>query len=137
MMMGFEFLPHTADIRIRVWGRDLEDLFLNALAGLAHVIGEEVARGSVVEPATVKIIAASATNLLVDFLNEVLYLSNVNKAVYGRAEFKKFSEIELEGILHGYKVDGFAEDVKAVTYHGAEIKVNDDGEWEVEIVFDI
>lgn len=133
-MKKFEFLPHTADLRMRVWGSTLEELFQNALAGLAYILGGEA---GLPKSSPVKVSADSPTNLLIDFLNEVLYLSNINKAVYDRVEFEKFSERELAGTLRGHGVAGFAEDVKAVTYYGAEINKNSTGEFEVEIVLDI
>ena len=133
----FEILPHTADLRMRVFGGSLEDLFQNALAALAHIMGDGVQRTREARPQRVQLEAETATNLLIDFLSEALYLANVEKAIYDQVEFTEFSERELVGTLRGYAVDGFAEDVKAVTYHGAEIKKRKDGKLEIEIVLDI
>ena len=76
-------------------------------------------------------------SLLVDFLNEVLYLSQVNKEVYNDIKFRKFTDKRLEGELTGNKIELFGEDIKAVTYHGLEIKKNKQGLWEVTVLFDI
>lgn len=68
-------------------------------------------------------------SLLVDFLSEVLYQSQINKAVYHDVNFLKFSDpstgsrqAELEAEILGDKVKSFDEDIKAVTYHELEIK---------------
>lgn len=135
--MKYEILPHTADLRIRIQGKTLEELFQNSLSGLNHVLSGDGPRGSPVKTEALEISASSATDLLIDFLNEVLYLSNVNKAVYDRVKFSKFSNAELAAALDGFNLDGFAEDVKAVTYHGAEIKKDNAGHFEVEILLDI
>ncbi len=136
-MTKFELLPHTADLRMKIWGSSLEELFQNALAGFAYIIGSSVERGQEVEPQQVIVETDSPTNLLIDFLNEVLYLSNVNKAVYEKLEIEKLIETQLQGVLKGYRVGGFAKDIKAVTYHGAKVKKKENGNLEVEIVFDI
>lgn len=75
--------------------------------------------------------------LLVDFLSEVLYLSNIHKAVYWKINFGSFSDTHLEGETFGREVEGFEEDIKAVTYHQLEIKQREDGYWEATVIFDI
>lgn len=135
--MEYEVLPHTADLRIRIQSKTLEELFQNALLGLNHVLASDRPRGSSVRAEFLEILSSSATGLLIDFLNEVLYLSNVHKAVYDRVRFSKFSDTELAARLDGFGLDGFAEDVKAVTYHGAQIKKDRQGYYEVEIILDI
>lgn len=122
---------------MRVHGRTLEDLFQNALVGFAAIVGKGIERGTAAVPQEARLEADSTANLLVEFLNEALYFMNVNKAVYDRAVFTEFSETALHGILRGQTVDGFAEDVKAVTYHGAEILGDATGNFIVELVFDV
>ncbi len=34
MLKDFEIIPHTADLKIRVYGKTREDLFTNALIGM-------------------------------------------------------------------------------------------------------
>jgi len=54
-------------------------------------------------------------------------LTQVNKEIYNKVKFTKFTDTELEAELSGQKVERFGEDIKAVTYHGLEIKQNKDG----------
>jgi len=65
------------------------------------------------------------------------YISQVNQEVYNDVKFSKFSDKELEGELIGNEVESFGEDIKAVTYHGLEIKRNKKGLWEGIVLFDI
>ena len=37
---GFEIVDHTADIGIRVWGKDLKTLFLSAAKGMCSLLFE-------------------------------------------------------------------------------------------------
>ena len=74
---------------------------------------------------------------MVDFLNEALYLIQVHKEIYNEIKFVKFSDNELKAELSGQKVERFGEDIKAVTYHGLEVKQDRDGDWQATILFDI
>jgi len=76
-------------------------------------------------------------SLLVDFLSEVLYLSEVNREVYQKIQFKKFTDKEIEGILSGKKLKRRGVIIKGVTYHDLDIKQRKDKIWEVTILFDI
>jgi len=136
MEKKFELLEHTADFRIRAMGSSKEELFKNALAGMASVQKKDVLnkKAAVSRPVFIESIDLNA--LLVDFLSEVLSLSDSNQEVYMVIEFKEFTDTVIDAELKGISVDRFDEDIKAVTYHGADIhKVGD--ELEVTIIFDI
>lgn len=138
--MPYEIIEHTADIKIRVWGSSLEDLFSEALLVMMKIVKAttRLPTGNlVVMEHKIKVEAPDRTALLVDFLSEVLALSQTNKEIYTEVKFNKFSGTELEAVLRGVKVDEFDEDIKAVTYHEAEVRQNEKGEWETSIVFDI
>jgi len=134
-MKKFKILPHTADLKIQAYGRTKEELFLNMLNGMSEgqkpeVLPEKIRR-------EIKINSPDLETLLVDFLSEALYLSQVNKEVYFQVKFKKFSENEIEGELIGQKVERFGEDIKAVTYHGLDIHQEKDEIWKAIVLFDI
>lgn len=143
-MRKFEILPHTADLRLKVEGDSLPELFLAAVEGMGKVIGGrswiKTNKDSVIKELVVKEInvsSADTTALLVDFLSEVLTASHENKAIFYKAEFKDFNISSLNANLFGQKVDEFDEDIKAVTYHEANIIKNAQGNYETTIVFDI
>ena len=134
--MKYEILEHKADLKIRAFGKTKEKLFLNILLGMAksqkpEIKGEE----KIIRQINVKSLDSPA--LLVDFLSEILYQSQINKEIYSGAKFKKFSDNELEAELFGEKVERFGEDIKAVTYHNLDIHQKEDGDWEVTVLFDI
>ena len=134
-MKKYEVLEHKGDLKIRVWAGDLKGLFLNCLIGMykaARYQGE----GKLLKR-KIKISSSELPSLLVDFLSEVLYLTEVYQEVYRKIEFKKFNEKNLEGILTGEKLKRMGVQIKAVTYHGLEIKQKKDGRWEAAVLFDI
>ena len=70
-----ETFEHTADLGLRVFGQDLPDLFETAAAGLFDVIvaNREDVRG--VEAETVSLAAETVADLLLAWLNELIFRS--------------------------------------------------------------
>lgn len=134
-MKKYKILSHPADVKVQAFGRVKEELFLNAMLGMMEVLKADKKDERIKRKIKVKSIDLNA--LLVDFLNEVLYLSQVNKEVYSNIKFSKFSNEELEAELTGNKVESFGEDIKAVTYHGLDIKKNKNGLYQATVLFDI
>jgi len=147
MKKDFEMLPHTADIKIRVYGKTLEEFFCNAVMGMFQAIGpkisgcktenERVICENLPERRHVQVESPDVEALLVDFLSEALYLSDINDEAYLWATMNSISETAVDAVLHGIKVEGFeVVEIKAVTYH--EMKVEKiGGVWQTSIVFDI
>ena len=131
----FEVLQHTADIRLHVTGHSSEELFADALRGLMRVVEPEGMTSEAVT-AEVRLDATDTTVLLVDFLNEALTRAHVRREVYDSVSFATLTDTEVAATLRGVRVGGFREDVKAVTYHEAEVEVRD-GVWSTTLVFDI
>lgn len=135
-MKKFEILPHKADLKIRAFGKDKKELFLNMLLGMTEGQKPKIKTTEKVKR-KIQVKSLDLPALLVDLLSEALYLSQVNKEVYSNANFKKFTNIEIEGELIGQKVERFGEDVKAVTYHNLDVHQEKDGTWQATVLFDI
>ena len=135
-MKKYEILEHKADLKIRAFGKEKSELFSNALLGMSESMKSEI-KGKEKTKHEIKIKSLDLPTLLVDFLSEVLYLSQTNKEVYFDIKFKKLTNTELEGKIIGQKVERFGEDIKAVTYHDLAIHQKKDGIWEATILFDI
>lgn len=147
MQKDFESLPHTADIKVRVYGKTLEEFFRHALIGMFQVIGPRIPGCKVVDERVVcdalpishevEVHAVDKESVLVDFLSEALYLSDVHNEAYLDAEIKEVDDVHINAVLHGVKVTGFeVVEIKAVTYHDLVVK-QVDGVWQADIVFDI
>ena len=154
-MKKYEILEHKADLKIRAFGKTKEELFLNMLLGMTNGLRPEIKnkksktklsfmkakvkkRTNSSSPIKkIKVKSLNSETLLVDFLSEVLYLIQVNREIYNDIKFKKCTNTEIEGKLLGQKVERFGEDIKAVTYHGLEIRRRKDGTREATVLFDI
>lgn len=136
--MPYEILPHTADTRLRVRGKTKEELFEEAAYALLKVMQPQVEnRHAVPAKRRVAVEAGNTTELLVDFLNRLLTSAQTNKETYLRICIHHLHDHNLEAELDAVKVEEFGEDVKAVTYHEAEVKHNNNGEWETLLILDI
>jgi len=137
MVLKYEILEHTADLKIRVFGKTKEELFKNALLAMAEELKPEIDFSMPTQKETIKIKSPDLGALLVDFLSEVLYLSQTKKEIYNDVKFSRFSDTELVGELRGAVAVSFGEDIKAVTYHNLEVKEVEKGKWEAVVLFDI
>ena len=131
----YRLVPHTADVRLFVSAPSLEELFRDAMRGMYAVMHAEPAGAPVRRHVTVDE-SADTTSLLVDFLNELLHRSHVGGEMFDEATFTRFEERSLDADLTGAGPATFEEDVKAVTYHEAEVRF-EGGEWTTMLVFDL
>jgi SHS2 domain-containing protein len=148
MVKDFEQIPHTADIEIRVFGATLAQLFEHAMIGMFQVIGPKVTGDCTITQGRlvcaqlpsiqdVDVSSFDRESLLVDFLSEAWYLSDVHNEAYLKADIHELTQTRIRATLYGVPVRGFdVVEIKAVTYHDLHItQVN--GVWQTNIVFDI
>lgn len=138
-MFKTEFLPHTADVRIRLEADTEEALFHAAAFALGELLKpgfcsrkKECSLHEVIELKSV-----NRTTLLVDFLSELLTLSYIRQAVFCELRVYQLSDNSISAKASGQPVEGFEEDIKAITYHEAHVQRNEQGRWETQIVVDI
>ena len=134
---GFELLEHTADIGIRARGAGLEEVFEHATEGLAEVMG--ALRPGTGEAVAVGVAADDPGGLLVDWLNEVLWLREVREAVVAGVRVERVGDGTASGVVvlatGGAPADGTF--VKAVTYHRLRVEPDPGGGWVAEVYLDV
>jgi SHS2 domain-containing protein len=143
----FEMVPHTADIKIRAFGHSMEELFKHALQGMfqsirphspsCHEQDGRVICKSLPAKHGIRLEAPDKEALLVDFLSQALYLSDVYNEAYFDVDIHKLTSTSIKAIVKGVKITGFdVVEIKAVTYNDLKVEYTD-GVWTAEIVFDI
>jgi SHS2 domain-containing protein len=135
--MPYEFLEHTADIRMRVSGRSPEELYAAAVAGMVELMAPAREDAAPRTRRSTAVTAPDSTALLIEFLNAVLLSAQVQREAYDRVTFAELSEQSLRAELEGTPVRCFGEDIKAVTHHEAQLRRTAAGTWETVVVFDI
>jgi SHS2 domain-containing protein len=132
----YELVPHIADVRLHVSAASVEELFIDAVRGMYAVMGAESPGASRVERTIEVADSADRTALLVDFLNDVLHRAHVAGEWFDEVRFETLGETSLRALLTGTAPASFREDVKAVTYHEADLRL-EDTRWATMLVFDI
>lgn len=132
---GSEELDHTADWALRVSGRSLSDLFVQAAQGMQEMMGISINQNADVKR-LIEVSAADLETLLVGFLEEILYLQESERICITRIEMVELSETHLRSLLTCQPVWSVQKEIKAVTFHELEIRKLP-GHFETVLVFDV
>ena len=140
--MGYTFVDHTADVAADLTGGTVEALFVSA----AHALTDTITRLDAVRPLvtqSVTLESGTLDDLLVDWLNELLYRFEVQNVLVSGATVTITNTGErwhLGGTIAGEPFDPARHPsrvlVKSATYHGLHVAQTADG-WTARIVFDI
>jgi SHS2 domain-containing protein len=128
-------IDHTADWAIRVRGAALPELFVNAATGMYSLVADL----SSVEPTverTIKVNGVDAEGLLVNWLNELIYHTEMEGEVFCEFHIDSFDLTRLIATVRAGRGTELKKQIKAVTFHNLQIVSTVDG-YEVTIVFDV
>ena len=135
----YEIIEHTADFGIRVRGKYLEDLFVNAAKSLFQIIAErKSSKAGRDKRLRIKISAEDSEELFINWLNELLSLSAVKGLIFNHFKINKLESCVLQAQVSGSSVDNYRinTEVKAATYHKLKIEKGVSG-WQAEVIFDV
>lgn len=132
----FELMPHTGDIRVRVAAGTLPILFAEAVRAMMFVLQARPDPSAVPSERHVSVHSTDRTALLVDFLNELLGLSAIRAESFSTVLLRSLTETSLEADVLATRAQ-FGEEIKAVTYHEANVAQGHDGTWSTMLVFDL
>lgn len=138
--MKISYLPHTADIRMKIVGSTLEELFTAGVLGIGNILRNGFCdkNGPFEFKSRIELLAQNETCLIIDFLSEVLSISYAEKAIFCEVVFFELTTTKIKAEIHGrHQAGGFDEEIKAVTYHEADVHKNNNEDWETIIILDI
>jgi SHS2 domain-containing protein len=137
--MPFEIFEHTADLGLRIWASSRNSLFADAAAGLFSLIVPDLASIRLSETRLLQLGSESLDYLLFDWLNELLYLYEVQHLLLARFDVEVTDE-GLAAQVHGEPIDHnrhvLDHEVKAITYHGLKLE-RSANLWLAEVIVDI
>jgi protein archease len=135
-MQGFEEVEHTADWAFRVRGADLTQLFASAARAMFDLQARDQLPAVEEIERDVEVQGFDRESLLVNWLNELLYLQEKHGETYSEFKVSEVSETGLRARIRGRRSPGATRMIKAVTFHGLEIKRTGEG-WEATVVVDV
>jgi protein archease len=137
---SFEFFDHAADVGITARGDSLPELFEAAALALAAWMGP-APEGSSRRAIDIELSGEDCGDLLVRWLQEILYLFSVRRLYFAACE--RF-ESERWSLRARVMATPWSEaesrqfqEVKAVTYHRLRVAQDEDGRWVADIILDI
>jgi len=131
----FEELEHTADRALRVWGRRLSDLFVGATRGMYSLMAELDAP-AVASWRQVELEGLDRESLLVSWLNELLFLTEIEGLLFVDVQIETLTQTGLVGRAGGVHAPVTKSGIKAATFH--DLAVSQDGEgWSTVITYDV
>ncbi|MEN2993980.1 MAG: archease [Thermodesulfovibrio sp.] len=136
--MSYKVIDVPGDVGIRAEGKTIEDCFINAAMGLYSLI-TDLENIESIEKREIELIEESLENLLVSFLNELIFYFDT----YGFIGKEISLSIKENKLLAKIKGETFNPEkhekkllIKAATYHGLTLK-RENSLWIAEIIFDI
>ena len=138
MDKDFEIVNHTADVGVIAYGANINQAFANAAKALFSLIAE-LDNVEEVLHRDIELLAPDQESLLVDWLNELIYLFDTENIIFKRFDIIELNDTQLKARSYGEKVDSLKHilkiGVKAATYH--MLKVDKTNGCKVQVLFDI
>jgi SHS2 domain-containing protein len=137
----FEVIDHTADISIRVFGKTPEEIVFNSINGLFSIVyNEKEYSGNEKE---YKYIFSELTfeENIINLLNKLLYEIEVNFLFFNKIKEIKITGKKLKIVITAIKIKKeekiITRIIKAVTYHNANLIINKEGSYQIDLVLDV
>jgi len=138
MSTGYRELEHTADWALMVWAPDAAALLESAARGMYALSGARLQDGPRLRR-SLSLRASDLEALLVAFLEELLYLGEMEGAAFDRFDLRVDAAedgVRLQALLEGAPLAGRKKEIKAVTWHNLNVRRTPRG-LETTLVFDV
>jgi SHS2 domain-containing protein len=134
--IAFEEIEHTADKALKIYGRNLAELFVSAAFGLNSLVSIDDPADSPLITKSIELDALDAESLLVEWLSELAYWAEAEMLVFSKFDLQHVSATRVNALIHGSRVTRLENHIKAVTYHNLEITETESG-LAATVVFDV
>jgi SHS2 domain-containing protein len=133
----FLLIEHTADMGLVAYGKSLAEAFANAAYGLFSLIVEPN-KVKEKESRKVTVQAQDTEGLLFNWINELIYIFEVERLLFKSFDITEFTGQSLEATCWGEKYDPSRHQlktgVKSATYHMLKV---DGKKNRVQVIFDV
>lgn len=132
---GWQELIHTADWAVEVVGSSPAQLFANA-ADAMYTLQEADPAQPITLARSISAEADGYEDLLVAWLNRLLFGQEVGGEMYTRFEVSEISACGVRGVAYGYHGAPAHTEIKAVTYYDLSVRETAEG-WRARVTFDV
>jgi SHS2 domain-containing protein len=129
----YRWVDHTSEVELSVEAATEHDVFVDAMRGLAELLGEEP-HGSL-RRREVEVAASDRATALAEWLAELVYLSETDGFLPEQVAALELDDGALRATVEGRTATPRYL-VKAVTYHGLEL-ASVGGRWRARVVLDV
>ncbi|MBU0466694.1 MAG: archease [Nanoarchaeota archaeon] len=134
--MKYTFLPHTADIKFKAYGKTLNQAFENAALAISKILAKEnKVKTNITKD--IELEGIDQKSLFYNFLEEIIFLFDAEHFIVSKASIK-ITKYKLTAKLKGDNASNYQglDHIKAATYAEMHIKKTQKG-WEVQAVVDV
>ena len=138
-MENYAVFEHTADIGLRVEGKDLKGLFKNAGLAIFQISSrKQFTKNKNHTNLNIKISSDNLEELFVDWLNELLSLSAAKGLIFHNIKINKLEDNAIEAVATGSDINNYKvnTEIKAATYHQLKVAQIPTG-WLAEVILDV
>jgi len=136
---GYIILNHTADLGIRVRGKDIKNTFEKAALAMMEIMVKKKPAAKT-KHIKLSLKGQDLAELMVLWLGEILYLFSGEKKVITGIDITSISPFYLDATLEiatfNPQLDEIIYEIKAITYHQIEV-TEKHGYWEARVFFDL
>ena len=132
------WVDHTSEVQLQVSAESLAGLAAEAGRALGLLVLRQTPGNPEGPPRILEVSSVDREALLVDWLNEILFVGETERWVPIEFEVEVVEEypVRLKATARGVPVDEVPSSVKAATFHGLRVEERD-GSWRAELVFDV
>lgn len=138
--MGYRVFDHTADLGVAVFAATREQLYADAALALFDLLAE-LAPVREAAAREITVTGGDPADLLVNFLREALFAWNGEGFLMKSCLVREAGPQRLTALLRGEAFDParhrIKQEIKAVTYHQAEVCQTAAGGWTARVIFDV
>ncbi len=137
----FEFLSHTADIKFRAYGENIEEAFVSSAMAVKEAMTKNKIKAERIKG--LGIMSDDLQGLLYNFLEEIIFLVDAENFIISKVENlvitkdKAGCSLKCDFLGDNIKNYEFDEHIKAITFHDMKIEKKKDGSYEIEVVLDV
>lgn len=134
--MKFKFFEHTADIKFRAYGKNIEEVFSNSGKAMFKAMSDSKIKPE--KKKKIKVKGKDNESLLYNFLEELLFLFDSEGFVFVKVGKIKIKDGKLEAEILGGRIENYKThvDVKAVTYNEMFVK-KEKNKYVAQVVLDV